>query len=251
MKENEWAADGMKIADQTCLLWALPSPIHTPLFFLRHSDTNPVSLSSFLLLFTFITWMDQPTNRPQLNHSRSCPNIPALVVENDDDDGGSGTTQQLPLAPEEQHDDDDNDDDMNDSSDTRVDAVLDHRDARDRHVRFQEHVVESAALVERMLSLSGRHQSPSSPVNRYQTKIHHDIDEPEDDIDDKISDKGSSTATNKTAATPGAGGGSVLSSLMRLEAQRRQKEQEYEIKKQQRKAKRVSIMDDVKKIHTG
>lgn len=222
---------------------------HTPLFFFfRHSDTNPVSLSSFPLLFTFITWMDQPTNRPQLNHSRSCPNIPELVVENDDD-GSEATTQQQPPAPEEQHhdDDDDDDDELNDSSDTLVDAVLDHRDARDRHVRFQEHVVESAALVERMLSLSGRHQSPSSPVNRYQTKINHDAEEPEDDIDDKLSDKGSSTATNRTtaaaaAATPGAGGGSVLSSLMRLEAQRRQKEQEYELKKQQRKARRVSMM---------
>lgn len=217
---------------------------HSTFFFFRHSDTNPVSLSSFPLLFTFITWMDQPTNRPQLNHSRSCPNIPELVVENDDD-GSEATTQQQPPAPEEQqHDDDDDDDEMNDSSDTLVDAVLDHRDARDRHVRFQEHVVESAALVERMLSLSGRHQSPSSPVNRYQTKINNDTEEPEDDIDDKLSDKGSSTATNRTtaAAAGGAGGGSVLSSLMRLEAQRRQKEQEYELKKQQRKARRVSRM---------
>lgn len=184
--------------------------------------------------------MDQPTSRPQLNHSRSCPNIPELVVENDDDGGSEATQQQLP-APEEQHDDD-----LNDSSDTLVDAVLDHRDARDRHVRFQEHVVESAALVERMLSLSGGRRQSTSPVNRYQAKINHDIDEPEDDIDDKFSDKGSSTATSKTTgvATPNAGG-SVLSSLMRLEAQRRQKEQEYELKKQQRKSRRVSVINDV------
>lgn len=33
VKENEWATDGMKIADQTCLLWAQLPPIHTLHFF--------------------------------------------------------------------------------------------------------------------------------------------------------------------------------------------------------------------------
>ncbi|KAI9499475.1 hypothetical protein BDB00DRAFT_2329 [Zychaea mexicana] len=135
-----------------------------------------------------------------------------------------------------------------------LEAALDHQEAQDRHVRFQDHVMESAALVERMLSirdgtsqddrlarrfrsnsvmdeadLEGGEQTVSSPGGMPECAQHETIDS-----------GGTSTGAMSGAGLGmGAGGGSVLSSLMKLEAQRRRNEQEQEKKNQRRKQQKV------------
>lgn len=62
VKENEWATDGMKIADQNLPIGGnYLVLIHNSTFFLRHSDTKSVSLSSFLFIVYFLYYMDGST----------------------------------------------------------------------------------------------------------------------------------------------------------------------------------------------
>lgn len=106
-----------------------------------------------------------------------------------------------------------------DSAGTLVEAALDQAEARDRHVRFPDHIAEAGSLVERMLSVkrpstSGQHHS-----------YHNTIEETAENDLGSIERQ----QTNHTHQSPAysnnnaaLGGGSVLASLMKLESQRRQ-----------------------------
>ncbi|KAI8095137.1 hypothetical protein BDF21DRAFT_405268 [Thamnidium elegans] len=91
-----------------------------------------------------------------------------------------------------------------------VEAALDKDEAKDRHVRFQDHVVESAALVQRMLSVK---RSPQHAPDPLQTAI---LNRHENRIDEE--------EISLQPTGPALGGGSVLASLMKLEAARNQNE---------------------------
>ncbi|KAI7891759.1 uncharacterized protein EV154DRAFT_215922 [Mucor mucedo] len=89
---------------------------------------------------------------------------------------------------------------------TLVEAALDKEEAKYRHIRFQDHVAESAALVQRMLSMkSGQRQAPDA----LQTAMLNRHDSRNSDEEISLHQK-----------HPNLGGGSVLASLMRLEAAR-------------------------------
>lgn len=90
---------------------------------------------------------------------------------------------------------------------TLVEAALDKEEAKDRHVRFQDHVAESAALVQRMLSvkMAHHHREPDPLAVAIQSR-HDSRNEEEFELESPSPILG--------------GGGSVLASLMRLEASR-------------------------------
>lgn len=90
---------------------------------------------------------------------------------------------------------------------TLVEAALDKEEAKDRHVRFQDHVAESAALVQRMLSVKmGHHHREPDPLAVAIQSRHDSRNEEEFELE---------------SPSPIVGGsGSVLASLMRLEASR-------------------------------
>jgi hypothetical protein len=104
---------------------------------------------------------------------------------------------------------------------TLVEAAMDKEEAKDRHVRFHDHVAESAALVQRMLSVkSGQHHDPLGAMMQNRHDNRHEEEEEEIELDSPHSN---------------TGGGSVLASLMKLEAKR----QDSQIKKK-KKTKRNS-----------
>jgi hypothetical protein len=88
--------------------------------------------------------------------------------------------------------------DRRDSANTLVEAALEKPEIEERHSGYQDHVAESAAMVDRMLS---QRVGPSSVVP--------------------------------------TGGGSVLSSLLKLEAQRRQEKDKRDEEKRKRKEKKM------------
>lgn len=87
--------------------------------------------------------------------------------------------------------------DRRDSANTLVEAALDKPEVEERHSSYQDHVAESAALVDRMLSQR--------------------------------------VGPNAMAPT---GGGSVLSSLMKLEAQRNKEHEKRQEERRKRKEKK-------------
>ncbi|KAI9323243.1 hypothetical protein BX666DRAFT_1884679 [Dichotomocladium elegans] len=161
--------------------------------------------------------LDRTESRRTLSHSYSCPNIPELVVSAEREDNSVDATP--PPA--------DDVGTLNDSSDTLLGAVLEHQDAQDRHVRFQDHVVESAQLVERMLS-NHPPRNPSATLDRFQVS--------RGNREKNTHRRFSSESDNSMKERP-VEGGSVLSVLMRLEAQSRRKEKNMDLKKT-RKAKK-------------
>lgn len=131
-----------------------------------------------------------------------------------------------------------------DSADTLVEAVLDKAEAQDRHVRFQDHVLESAALVESMLNRRGATDDQSSErmSRRFRRNSAFNEDEMIEDGDTAFSNKAgrddNGSSSDGVAFPPSAvGGGSVLASLMKLEAQRRHNE-EKELERKHRKQKK-------------
>lgn len=131
-----------------------------------------------------------------------------------------------------------------DSADTLVEAVLDKAEAQDRHVRFQDHVLESAALVESMLNRRGATDDQSSErmSRRFRRNSAFNEDEMIEDGDTAFSNKAgrddNGSSSDGVAFSPSAvGGGSVLASLMKLEAQRRHNE-EKELERKHRKQKK-------------
>lgn len=112
------------------------------------------------------------------------------------------------------------------AANTLVEAALDKDEAKDRHVRFHDHVAESAALVQRMLSVKmGHHHTPDPLGTMMQNR--HDQHQLEEEVELQ--------SPHSTAV----GGGSVLASLMKLEAKR----QDSTTKKKRRKSKNVSVID--------
>ncbi|KAG1563282.1 hypothetical protein G6F49_000160 [Rhizopus delemar] len=100
-----------------------------------------------------------------------------------------------------------------DSTGTLVEAALDQVEARERHVRFGEHIAEAGNLVQRMLST--RIGGDTGTSNRIYHR-HDDIEEyPECHRSGSIEESASyqQPITNT--------GGSVLASLLKLENQRR------------------------------
>ncbi|KAL7315890.1 pheromone-regulated protein prm10 [Mucor circinelloides] len=111
------------------------------------------------------------------------------------------------------------------AANTLVEAALDKDEAKDRHVRFHDHVAESAALVQRMLSVKmGHHHTPDPLGTMMQNR--HDQHQLEEEFELQ--------SPHSTAV----GGGSVLASLMKLEAKR----QDSTTKKKRRKSKNTLHM---------
>lgn len=154
------------------------------------------------------------------------------------------------------------DEDRPGSADTLVEAALDHADAQDRHVRFQDHVLESAALVERMLNRRGTTTSTVNDDNqsarnrRFASMSNNVLDEEELEGGDTMSTgggggllglipgKGDETLEKFSTKSPppeSGAGGSVLSRLMVLEAQRRRSEEAKDHKKKRRREKKVKV----------
>lgn len=109
-----------------------------------------------------------------------------------------------------------------DSAGTLVEAALDQVEARDRHVRFPDHIAEAGSLVERMLST----KRPSTSSHHQSQQSHHTTIEEAAENDFGSIER---QQTNHTHQSPTfsnnsntLGGGSVLASLMKLESQRRQ-----------------------------
>ena len=141
------------------------------------------------------------------------------------------------------------------TTDELLEAALDHKEAQDRHVRFQDHVMESAALVERMLSIRDGGNPQDDRLSR-RLRSNSVMDEADLEGGEKtVSSPGGLMMPECTqhdtidSAGTGSGGignmglgagGSVLSSLMKLEAQRRRKEEEQEFKREKRKEKKVN-----------
>lgn len=110
----------------------------------------------------------------------------------------------------------------NDSAGTLVEAALDQDEARDRHVQFSAHIAEAGSLVQRMIST--RYPSASGSTAATTTPSHHTIHEaPEShhtgDLEMQSVHSPAPASSYNNATT--AGGGSVLASLMKLEAQAR------------------------------
>lgn len=105
-----------------------------------------------------------------------------------------------------------------DSAGTLVEAALDQAEARDRHVRFQDHIAEAGSLVERMLSTTARR--PSSHTHTPSTTI-DELNEFDLGLLERQQTHQSPISTGSNNVNPPVSG-SVLASLMKLESQRRQ-----------------------------
>ncbi|KAI9270688.1 hypothetical protein BDA99DRAFT_327035 [Phascolomyces articulosus] len=234
------------------------------------------------------------SSRPPFVQSRSCPNIPELLIEsdvvhpcqpNERDDRQHNQNSDTTTSSESDTVDDDDDEkkvawtsavpsptrhnrisslsskerkppSSTGGADELLEAALDHKEAQDRHVRFQDHVMESAALVERMLSI--RDGNNPQDMERLTRRLRSNSVMDEADLEggeNAVSSPGAmmmmpeitqhdtvdsgGTGSGAMGGNVGLGAGSVLSSLMKLEAQRRRKEQEQEFKKQKRKERKV------------
>lgn len=109
-----------------------------------------------------------------------------------------------------------------DSAGTLVEAALDQAEARDRHVRFLDHITEAGSLVERMLS-TRRPSSNNSQLQHQSTTIEEAAENDLNSIERQQTQLTyKSPVTSFTNDDAPLGGGSVLASLMKLESQRRQ-----------------------------
>lgn len=109
-----------------------------------------------------------------------------------------------------------------DSAGTLVEAALDQVEARDRHVRFPDHIAEAGSLVERMLS-TRRPSSNHTPLHQQSTTIDEAAENDLNSIERQQTQHThkSPNMSNSSTTVPQTGG-SVLASLMKLESQRRQ-----------------------------
>lgn len=139
--------------------------------------------------------------------------------------------ENLPSFQIEQEKEDVKEETDESNTNTLVEAAMDQAEAQDRHVRFQEHVAESAALVEHMLRM--RTGQPVPAPDPLQTMVHNLQTYREED-DDELPQ---SPLTSSSGGI-GSGGGSILASLMKLEAQRYGSEQSRKKKKKKSKARK-------------
>lgn len=110
----------------------------------------------------------------------------------------------------------------NDSAGTLVEAALDQQEARDRHVQFSAHIAEAGSLVQRMIST--RYPSAATTTTTMDSMDHHTIHEASEshhtgDLEMQSLHSPAPIASYNNATT--TGGGSVLASLMKLEASAR------------------------------
>lgn len=158
------------------------------------------------------------------------------------------------------------------SADTLVEAAMVQAQAKDRHVKFQDHVAASAALVQQMLGKTSGGPSnssdpaathdeighPASPLHRQQSSVDRVnsntsngsggshprrpsffYQQHRNDIADSTDDlhiSGGLSLTQDGDMTTAASG-SVLASLMKLDAQRRQRHDEYLLSKEKKTKK--------------
>ncbi|KAL9538711.1 hypothetical protein MBANPS3_010733 [Mucor bainieri] len=111
----------------------------------------------------------------------------------------------------------------NDSAGTLVEAALDQDEARDRHVQFSAHIAEAGSLVQRMISTRYPSASGSNAATTHSMDQHTIHEAPEShhtgDLEmQSIHSPAPASSYNNATTT---GGGSVLASLMKLEAQAR------------------------------
>jgi hypothetical protein len=118
------------------------------------------------------------------------------------------------------------------STTSLVEAALDKAEAKDRHVRFHDHVAESAALVQRMISVKRGNHFPNEEIPSIKKRYESDILLEENNSDDNTSSP--------------IVGGSVLASLMKLEATHQHSKKEK--KKTQYKSKKVAFKKNKKSI---
>ncbi|CAO3613890.1 unnamed protein product [Cunninghamella echinulata] len=127
------------------------------------------------------------------------------------------------------------------SADTLVEAALTQPEVQDRHVRFQDHVLTSAAIVQQMLNqTSGNTDSTQLPPMA--NNSNHNVDITDDDLR-----KMESYHSPPSSIQPTGNVGSVLGSLMRLDAQRRRREDEYLREQQLKKEKKLKAKKKEKK----
>ncbi|KAG2203824.1 hypothetical protein INT46_008021 [Mucor plumbeus] len=111
----------------------------------------------------------------------------------------------------------------NDSAGTLVEAALDQQEARDRHVQFSAHIAEAGSLVQRMIST--KYPSATTTTTTTTNSMDHHIihEAPEShhtgDLEMQSLHSPAPIASYNNATT--TGGGSVLASLMKLEASTR------------------------------
>jgi hypothetical protein len=125
--------------------------------------------------------------------------------------------------------------------DTLVEAAMDQQEAKDRHVRFTDHLTEAGNLVQNMLN-SGMN-SPNvggiSPVHSNHASDRRHIQSPiQEDEEGSIPMQ---KFPSNQGSYQGAVGGSVLASLMKLEAQRRSSIAQHDRKKKAGKKKKKVI----------
>ncbi|KAI8047098.1 uncharacterized protein B0P05DRAFT_566883 [Gilbertella persicaria] len=208
---------------------------------LNNGNNNMLGISHNEGRFRNVIYSPETTSSSESDSSESDTdinedNVQEKIYEVDDDDEKINSTATLnrsnsvhrrPSYPLEDS-----------AANTLVEAAMDKDEAKDRHVRFQDHVAESAALVERMLSQRIGPQ-PSAP----------------DSLGAMMTQRYESRQTEEESEfEPGPtnhGSGSVLASLMKLEAQRHEghekKRKQLKIKrknKQQKKNKKpTSLLD--------
>ncbi|CAO3654185.1 unnamed protein product [Mucor fragilis] len=142
----------------------------------------------------------------------------------DDSNSTNRTMSQLPSLNNDHHKAGFPLDDS--AANTLVEAALDKDEAKDRHVRFHDHVAESAALVQRMLSVKMGHHHTPDPLGTMMQNRHNQQQQQEEEVE------------LQSPHQAAVGGGSVLASLMKLEAKR----QDSTTKKKRRKSKNTLHM---------
>lgn len=142
--------------------------------------------------------------------------------------------ENLPSFQIEQEKEDVKEETDESNTNTLVEAAMDQAEAQDRHVRFQEHVAESAALVEHMLRM--RTGQPIPAPDPLQTMVHN-LQTYREEEEDELPQ---SPLTSSSGGI-GTGGGSILASLMKLEAQRYGSEQSRKKKKKKSKVRKKNL----------
>jgi hypothetical protein len=106
-----------------------------------------------------------------------------------------------------------------DSTDALVEAAINKAEAQDRHVRFHNHVAESAALVQRMLSVkSGHNKHPPRRLAPQDDGAFHPFNTANNKVVQHEYDIEMDNSASSAITGADVGSGSVLASLMKLEA---------------------------------
>lgn len=170
---------------------------------------------------------DENKSHEPLRRSEDSNDLPKIAITEEDDNPAeiarpvlsrsSSTPSIIHREEKVEKSDETNNEKTNDpisDTNTLVEAAMDHAEAQDRHVRFQDHVAESAALVEHMLRIRTGQPSPD-PLQAVVSSLGSQRERGDDE----------ETQPPQTPMSNGSSSGSVLASLMKLEAQRYGNEQ--------------------------